>query len=299
MAGKWDSNLKRLVEANPQEFIGWLVEGAVFTRELSVEMNREIYIDILYETMRDGNRELVHIEFQRYEDENMAWRALEYNAFATCKYKCPVHSFVIYLKKEGKIAESPLVVKSADGHEIWRFNFTNIKLWEIPTERFRQMQSAGVLPLLALTREGGHREVVEEAIAGIEQAEMSRERKDTLLTIVFNLATLGFNKQEDLEWLKGRFRMYQDIIKDTEIYQIIVQEGIEKQKKKEVDDLHHIILFTVQRNFPALAEWTTERIEAIADLDILKKLVMDTISADSVDQMRALFEALQKNSQGH
>lgn len=25
MAGKWDSNLKRLVEANPQEFVGWLV----------------------------------------------------------------------------------------------------------------------------------------------------------------------------------------------------------------------------------------------------------------------------------
>jgi predicted transposase YdaD len=295
MAGKWDSNLKRLVEANPQEFIGWLVEGAVFQRELPIELNRDIRIDLLYQVIRNGATEIVHIEFQRYEDEDMAWRVLEYNVFATCKYKCPVHSFVIYLRKEGKIAESPLVVKPADGSEIWRFNFTNVKLWEIPTDRFRQMQGVGVLPLLALTREGGRREVVDEAIAGIEQTEMSREKKEILLTIVFNLAALGFSKQEDLEWLKGRFRMYQDIIKDTEIYQIILQEG----REEGIEAFHQVILSTVQNRFPELVEMATECVNAVTDLKVLQKLTLDMISANSTDQARALLRVLKKNDQGH
>lgn len=197
MAGKWDSNLKRLVTANPQEFVDWLLKGAVVTRELTVEFNREILIDKLYEAILRGRTVLVHVEFQRYEDEDMSWRVLEYNVFATCKYKCPVYSFVIYLKKEGKIAELPLVVPPDENYHIWHFNFTNIKLWEIPTEQFRQIRSVGILPLLPLTREGGHPSVVNEALAGIERAPISREEQENLVTILFHLSTLGLNNPED------------------------------------------------------------------------------------------------------
>lgn len=40
MAGKWDSDLKRLVQANPQEFVDWLQEGAQIMRELIKEKGR-------------------------------------------------------------------------------------------------------------------------------------------------------------------------------------------------------------------------------------------------------------------
>ena len=299
MAGKWDSNLKRLVEANPQEFVDSLVEGSVVTRELSVEVNREIYIDILYEIMRNEKVEIIHIEFQRYEDEQMAWRVLEYNVFTTRKYKCPVHSFVIYLKKEGKIAESPVIIPELGGPEIWRFYFSNVKLWEIPTERFRQMQSVGILPLLALTREGGHREVVDEAIAGIEHAPIDREKKDNLLTIAFNLFTLGFDDPKDKDWLRKRFAMYRDIIHDTEIYQIILQEGREEGRKESREALHQVILLTVQSRFPELTAFATERVNAVTDLSVLQKLTLDIVSASSTDQARSLLEALVKNNKGH
>jgi hypothetical protein len=40
MAGIWDSNLKQLVGANPQDFVDWLLKGAKITRELSAHLTR-------------------------------------------------------------------------------------------------------------------------------------------------------------------------------------------------------------------------------------------------------------------
>ena len=102
MAGKWDSNFKHLVEANPEHFIEWLLPGAHYVRELNTHLNRGIDIDILYEVIFQRIRILVHLEFQRYEDADIDKRVLEYNVFASCKYDCPVVSFVIYLKQEAR-----------------------------------------------------------------------------------------------------------------------------------------------------------------------------------------------------
>src|SRR5438270_13160004 len=85
MAGKWDSNFKHLVEANPGHFIEWLLPGAHYVRELNTHLNRGIDIDILYEVIFQRIRILVHLEFQRYEDADIDKRVLEYNVFASCK----------------------------------------------------------------------------------------------------------------------------------------------------------------------------------------------------------------------
>ena len=257
----------------------------------------------MYEIVRNGRIEIVHIEFQRYEDEQMAWRVLEYNVFTTCKYKCPVHSFVIYLKKEGKIAESPLIIPESGGPEIWRFYFTNVKLWEISTEKFRRMQSVGILPLLALTREGGRREVVDEVIARIEQAPIEQEKRDNLLTIAFHLFTLGLDDPADKDWLRKRFAMYRDIIHDTEIYQIILQEGHEKGLEEGIEKgceaFHQLILEDIQDRFPELIEYATECVNAVTDLNALKKLVRPVAHASSADEVYTLLDALRKNNKGH
>jgi hypothetical protein len=49
MAGKWDTNLKRLVGVNPQDFVSWLLPGAQYIRELSGHFSRGVDADILYE----------------------------------------------------------------------------------------------------------------------------------------------------------------------------------------------------------------------------------------------------------
>lgn len=298
MAGKWDSNLKRLVEANPQAFVTWLVKGAVVIRELSIELNRDIYIDILYEILLDGEIVLVHIEFQRYDDKEMARRVLEYNVFATCKYNLPVLSFVIYLKKEGKIVQAPLVRKLRGGREIWRFNFTNVPLWEVSTEELRNVQSVGILPLLALTREGARPEVVDEALHTIEQSPIDRNARDNLLTIALTLARLVLSGLEHVDWLKKRFYMYQDLIRDTEIYQLIMQEGLQEglqqglqqQMQQDMSTTRQVMLHSVQARFPELADLAEARSNAVTDFPLLLKLLADVLQAQSVEEARSVLE---------
>jgi len=275
----------------------------VVIRELSVELNRDIYIDMLYEVQLDGEIVLVHIEFQRYDDQEMARRVLEYNVFGTCKYDQPVLSFVIYLKKEGKIVESPLVKKLRNGREIWRFNFTNMPLWEVPTEELRNVRSAGVLPLLALTREGARPEVVDEALRTIEQSPIDRNARENLLTITLTLARPVLSGPEHVDWLKKRFYMYQDLIRDTEIYQLIVQEGLQEglqqglqqQRQQDMEVTRQVMLSCIQARFPELAQMAGARSSAMTDLPSLLKLLTNVLQAQSMEEARSVLE---ESSQG-
>jgi predicted transposase YdaD len=288
MAGKWDSNFKHLVEANPEHFIEWLLPGAHYVRELNTHLNRGIDIDILYEVIFQRIRILVHLEFQRYEDAEIDKRVLEYNVFASCKFDCPVVSFVIYLKKESKVVEPPLIRELPDGKVILRFDFINIKLWEIPTDELRKIGLVGVLPLLSLTREGGTPEVVQEAIDGIEGSALDSSVKASLLAITFTLASLALTRPESLEWLRRRYQMYKDILRDTEIYQLIMQEGEEKEHLKRLQDQQQVLLGFVQARFPDIVSGAAKQIPTITDIEVLKHLTLKVGLASSSEEARRL-----------
>jgi predicted transposase YdaD len=300
MAGKWDSNMKRLVSANPQAFIGWLLKGAIVLRDVSTELNRHIFIDLLYEVIFNGEKMLVHIEFQRYNDEDMSQRVREYNLYADGKHDCAVMSFVVYLKKDGKIAASPLI-RYIPGTmiEIWRFNFTNVCLWEIPTDVLRNIGSVGVLPLLPLTREGAQREVVDEVLSGIEQAAIDHDARRNLLTITLTLARLALSGPEHLDWLQGRFYMYQDLIRDTEIYQLIMAEGKAEGKAEGITEgreegMQEMILLVIQNRFPALLELAQACKPALADVAVSRQLMLDILNAQSQEDVRQHLERLRQ-----
>ncbi len=274
MAGIWDSNLKRLVGDNPHEFVPWLLPGATYLHELSQHLNRGIDIDILYEVRLDGEQVLLHLEFQSSNNANMANRILEYNAFASCKFNCTVVSFVIYLKRERKIVEPPLIRKLPNGQQVMRLDYTNIKLWEIPTDDLRRTGLIGLLPLLSLTKDGGRPEIVDEAIAVIEESEKDEVKKANLLSITLTLAALAFEDEKDRDGLRRRFQMYQDILHESEIYQMIMQEGVEKERLIQLEHQRRIILRIVQTKFPKLARLAIDQTNTITDPEKLEDLIV-------------------------
>jgi hypothetical protein len=80
MAGSWDSQLKMLVAIAPQDIISWLLTGARLESELSPHLpGRNIDADILYQVNIDNHTCLLHIEFQRLGNYEMAKRVWEYN----------------------------------------------------------------------------------------------------------------------------------------------------------------------------------------------------------------------------
>jgi len=165
----------------------------------------------------------MHIEFQRYSDKEMARRVAEYNVFTSGKFDIPVVSFVLYLKRDGTVVESPLLRQLRSGRQLWRIDFVVVKLWEVSTEELRHMGLTGLLPLLPLTKQGATQPVVEEVITGLSAAAKGEHSQAQLFPIAFTLSSLAFDRSADKEWLIRRYRMLEDMLQQTPISQYILQ----------------------------------------------------------------------------
>ena len=159
---------------------------------------------------------------------------------------------------------------------------------------------------------GGRPEVVDEAIIGIEDSTIDDDIKANLLSITLTLAALAFDKQEDRDWLRRRFQMYQDILRDSEIYQIIMQEGVEKGieegiekgiekgvkkgHQQELQDLRQILVGFIQARFQELVPLAIKQTARITDIEKLKNLILKVGLAQSPEEARQLLQAAGKKS---
>ena len=216
--------MKRLVRRYARQFVRWLSAEAVFVRALDIELqNQQLFADALLEVMLHGTSALLHIEFQTYEDADMEVRLQEYNVLASRQYEhLPVYSYVIYLRKVGEVAVSPLVRSFPDGEEVHHFFFRVIELWEVAAEVLLQAGWPAVLPLVTLTKGGKRPEVVKEMIDRLASAE-----EYDLLAIAQVLGGLVFKTGPELEWFRKRFSMFQDILSESWVYQEIGQKYFE------------------------------------------------------------------------
>jgi hypothetical protein len=192
--GQWDDLTKTLIGENPQRFIAFLLPEARFIERLDKELKQQktIYADLLLKVLLFGIVAILHIEFQRKRDKDMAKRLWQYNIWADNTYNCPVYSFVIYLKPGGTIVEPPYIKKFPTGEKTHVFHFKNIKLWEKSQEDLLKPGLESLLPLLPLTKDGNRREVVEEMLERLQEA----ERTD-LLSMAYTCAALAFDDKAD------------------------------------------------------------------------------------------------------
>ena len=214
MPKPYDDAMKKLVGDNPQDLVSWVLPGALFGKQLPFELSVEnIYADGLLLATLHGKEFLAHFEFQSSNDVYIGERLLEYNVLASRQYHyLPVYSCVIYLKNHGKVPDSPFIRGLPTGEEVVRFHYRSIELGKLAAEDLLQTGLVGLLPLLPLTKDGARREVVEEMISGLVSAE-----KTESLWIGYALASRVL--KDDLKWLRRRFAMLEDILRDTPVYQ--------------------------------------------------------------------------------
>ncbi len=297
--GRWDTRMKQLIGIKPQDFVSWLVPDAELINELSEELHgRDLDTDKLYKIRLRGQLLLLHIEFQRRSERKMAMRVWEYNVLATLAYELPVLSFVIYLRKDSKIAESPVIWSSPNGQEIHRFYFENIKLWEIDPNILRRKGLVGLFPLLPLTQAGIRPEVVEEAIGRI-QAEGGEAAPD-LLSLIYLLAELVCEDDHDILWLDRKFAMLYDVLQESKAYQKIKQEGREEgreegRKEGELQALHQTILTIIQTRFPKIVRLAKKQTAVVDNPAVLQELITYLITAQTVEEARQHLLALDED----
>lgn len=279
MAKPWDDTMKRLIRANPQHFVSWILKGAIFKAALSIELkNWTRETDFLLDVLQNERQMLVHMEFQSREDEDMAQRLLEYNVLATREHKRPVLSCLIYLRKDSRISESPLVWELPTGQKVLYFHFMVIKLWEITTEELIQTDLAGLLPLVPLTKDGGQYEAIDEVVTKLIAA-----KEYNLLEYTRRFASLVFKGDSDREWLNRRFAMYKDILEDSWVVQEERQEG-----KRE--GLYQAVIAVVQARFPEIVDLTKKQIDGVVDSNSLQDLLVKICLVQDVQEaVQALF----------
>jgi hypothetical protein len=169
-----------------------------------------------------------------------------------------------------------------DGQEVHRFQFSAIELAEIEPEELQRVGAKALLPLLPLTRGGKRHEVVDAAIASLTA---SGEVPDAeLLVFTFEFASLVFNEEPDRQWLKRRFSVFNDILRETWVFQEIMQEGEEKGLKKGLEELRQTLLDVVQARFPDLSFLARGQIVFIDDLEVLRSLIVKMSTAQTIEE---------------
>jgi hypothetical protein len=270
---------------------------ATFVRAFPTELqSRDIFVDALCEIVLDGESLMLHLEFQRDVKPDMPLRLLEYNVFATRTHKKQVLSCVIYLIDDGTIEEPPLIWELSDGTELLRFHYLSICIWEVNPAKFTQPGREGILPLVLLTKGNATPDVVELIIERLVAV-----GKQDLLPVTRLLASLVFKDNPAyIDWLDRRFAMLRDILRETEAYQEILQEGrIEGEEKGrqegEILGLRLSLLDILQKRFPDVIQMAKPPVAGVNDPSVLRNAILKAIEVQSVEEiLHLLLELSQK-----
>jgi len=318
MAGAWDSMTKRMIGANPEHFTKWLASEATFVAALDIELkSKHLYADSLLQITQEDKPGLLHIEVQTHRDPEMQDRLLEYNVLASRQYDyLPVYSYVICLLEDADVVDPPFTRRFLNGEEVHRFNYRVIRLWHIPAERLLHLGWTGLLPLVSLTNGGKQPEMVREMIERLVEA-----NEWDLLTIARLIGGLAFKKEPEREWFRKRFDMFQDILKESWVYQEIGQEfleqgyekglekgleqglekglekgleqglelGREQERQRSVQGLRQILMSLVETHFPEITRQAKQQIETMDDPVALQTVFLNLLAARKLEEAQDIF----------
>ena len=160
-----------------------------------------------------------------------------------------------------------------------RFSYGCIELHKVTAEELIQTGLVGLSALLPLTRDGARREVIEKMVTRLVEAERTES-----LWIGYALAAKVLT--DDLKWLKRRFAMLGDFLRDSPVYQEVLEEGMEKGLEKGIEKgiekgrqeglrtQRRTLLEIIQERFPELAFLAKKQAEAINDPEVLSRLTV-------------------------
>ena len=287
-----------MISARPWQYARWLVHKAEFVAALDTELKAQhLLTDALLKVLIEEQLALLHIELQSYYDPEMGKRMLEYNVLAEHQYELPMCSFVICLRKQS-VARTPYVRRFLDGLIVHQFHFRIVKLWQVSAQLILDLEWEGLLPLLPLTKGGKQPEIIQVMID-----QLVKSGDSNLLALSEMFGGLAFTGETEKAWFKRRFAMFQDMMKDSWVYQEIVEESEEKgrekgraeERERGLRNQRTTIVQLVKRDFPALQALAEQQVQNIQDPDVLQDLISQLFATTSVEAARKLLLGLRTN----
>jgi predicted transposase/invertase (TIGR01784 family) len=216
-AAPFDNLCKYLSERYPERFASWVVGVPCKLAEVfKTEPNADpIQADSL--TLLQVQDCILHLEFQVNfpSAPPMPLRMLDYWVRLYRKYQIPVAQVVIALK------DSPSARRLAAEFCVGeiRHRYRVIRLWEQDPELF--LRDPALLPFATLARADSPAELLKSVAKTIETLDNDSERRE-----ISAYAQVLAGLRCDNELIRKIFK--EDIMRESVIYQDILQEGIEK-----------------------------------------------------------------------
>ena len=268
----FDNVCKLLAEKYPLDFARWLLPEEpqsvkVLKTELSIEPIRADFVTFL-----KSENQILHIEFQTLSTSRkpIPFRVIDYYIRLKRLYpECTIIQFVIFLQEtEDKNAFINVYQDVNTTHY-----YQVIRMWEQDPVLF--LNNPALLPLAPLTRTNSPQSLlsqVAESVAKIEEIEIKRD----IVACTEILAGLRFEKKLISQLLR------EDIMRESVIYQDILQKGEEKGRKegeklgRELGEQRTIIRL-LNRRFGELDSSLVDRIKTlnIEKLDNLADALLD------------------------
>jgi predicted transposase/invertase (TIGR01784 family) len=217
----FDNTCKYLSETYPDSFVNWLFGSTqsieVLKTELSIEPIRADFVAHL-----PGQERLLQIEFQvkGETDPPLPLRMLDYWVRLHRSYRLPVTQFLVMLKYSSAAAE----VESEFQLEGTRHRYSVVRMWEQDPELL--LQDTALLPLAVLCAAEDTTQLlgrVAEEVGKIEEP----EQQQVISNCTQLLAGLRFSKDLIRQLFSG------GIMRESVIYQEILEEGREEGKREE------------------------------------------------------------------
>jgi predicted transposase/invertase (TIGR01784 family) len=160
----------------------------------------------------------LHIEFQTQPDAEIPFRTIDYRIRGYRRFpQKEMHQVVIYLNR----TNSELVYQNTFTLSRTRHEFEIIRLWEQPAEIF--LNKPGLLPFAALSNTPNPEQILNQVASEINEISDNRTQSNVAASTAI-LAGLVLNKDLIRRILRS------DIMRESPIYQEILQEGEEKGK---------------------------------------------------------------------
>jgi predicted transposase/invertase (TIGR01784 family) len=212
----YDNVCKFLVESFSQDFAQWLLGEAIGLTQLSPsELSvSPIRADALILLASDQG--VLHLEFQTQPDPDIPFRMADYRLRVYRRYpNKPMRQVVIYLKP----SRSDLVQQRVFTLPGTRHEFQVIRLWEVPTADL--WQYPGLLPLAILSCTEDKTQTL-RAIAQRIESLPERGEQSNVAAATSILAGLVLEKAVIRQILR------EEIMRDSVIYQDILEQGLQK-----------------------------------------------------------------------
>jgi hypothetical protein len=197
----YDQAFKILVDLNPND---WALLAGLIVVNNAAGMETELpernrHLDRLIRVSDDQGDIAVHLEFQAGKSGNrVPIRLIGYSIGVTEKYRLPVHSCVVLLRRP---ADSPVLTgaykqRSRGVMPYLTFRYRVVRLWQVPVKTLllpgSSVAVAGVLSDYGtLTADE-----IAERIAACINVILDIDTRAMLFTIAYNLAGLRFNDSQ-------------------------------------------------------------------------------------------------------